>query len=122
MEKEFKQIAEFFSPNDLDYQEKIINIFKWECLDIVFMGLSGIGSAFFYGLGKTAITMALSMSTLFLFRIPVLLILMYLVQMNYEACGVAMFTSNVLAGVISISISLIMIIKLPKMKKYKELF
>ncbi len=116
------QIAEFFSPNDLDYQEKIINIFKWECLDIVFMGLSGIGSAFFYGLGKTAITMALSMSTLFLFRIPVLLILMFLVQMNYEACGVAMFTSNVLAGVISISISLIMIIKLPKMKKYKELF
>ena len=116
------QIAEFFSPNDLDYQEKIINIFKWECLDIVFMGLSGIGSAFFYGLGKTAITMALSMSTLFLFRIPVLLILMFLVQMNYEACGVAMFTSNVLAGVISISISLIMIIKLPKMQKYKELF
>lgn len=116
------QIAEFFAPNDLDYQEKIINIFKWECLDIVFMGLNGIGCAFFYGLGKTGITMALSMSTLFAFRIPVLLLLMYVVKMNYEACGIAMFTSNVLAGLISFTISLIMIIKLPKIKKYKELF
>lgn len=117
-----EQIASFFAPNDTEYQTKIVNIFKWECMDIIFMGLNGIGMAVFYGFGKTKITMALSMSTLFVFRIPILLILMYLVQMNYEACGVAMFTSNLLSGSLSFILSLLFIIRMPKNKRYKSLF
>ena len=117
-----ENIASFFAPGDLEYQEKIVNIFKWECLDIIFMGLNGIGMAVFYGFGKTKTTMALSMSTLFAFRIPVLLLLMYVVKMDYEACGIAMFTSNLLTGVISFSIALIFILKMPKNSKYKMLF
>ncbi len=117
-----EQIASFFSPNDLDYQEKIVNIFKWECMDIIFMGLNGVGMAVFYGFGKTKITMALSMSTLFAFRIPVLLLLMYAVKMNYEACGVAMFASNFLSGTICLILSLIFILRMSKNKKYQNLF
>ena len=117
-----ENIASFFAPGDLEYQEKIVNIFKWECMDIIFMGLNGIGMAVFYGFGKTKTTMALSMSTLFAFRIPVLLLLMYVVKMDYEACGIAMFTSNLLTGVISFSIALIFILKMPKNSKYKMLF
>lgn len=115
-------IANFFAPGDLEYQEKIVNIFKWECMDIIFMGLNGVGMAVFYGFGKTRITMALSMSTLFAFRIPVLLFLMYVVKMDYEACGIAMFTSNLLTGVICFIISLIFILRMPKNTKYKMLF
>ncbi len=117
-----EQIATFFSPDDLDYQTKIVNIFKWECMDIIFMGLNGVGMAVFYGFGKTRITMALSMATLFAFRIPVLLLLMYVVKMNYESCGIAMFTSNLLSGSISFILSLIFILKMPKNKKYQSLF
>lgn len=117
-----EQIAMFFAPNDIEYQKMIINIFKWECLDIVFVGLSGVASAVLYGLGKTKITMALSMSTLFLYRIPTLLILTYLVKMNYEACGIAVFTSNTINGIIAFSIVTTFIIRLPKMSKYSYLF
>lgn len=116
-------IALFFAGSDnKEYQQIIVDIFSWECMDIVFMGLNGVGMAVFYGFGKTRVTMALSMSTLFLFRIPTLLILMYVIKMNYVACGVAMFISNFITGVLSLILSLIFIIKLPKNKKYIELF
>lgn len=116
------QIASFFAPSDAAYQEMIANIFKWECMDIIFMGLSGAAMSIFYGFGKTRVTMALSMATLFAFRIPTLLILIYGVQMNYEACGIAMFVSNTLAGIIGIGLCGVFLMRLQKNKKYQSLF
>ncbi len=117
-----ENIASFFAGNDLEYKEMIVNIFKWECMDLFFSGLSAAAASYFYGFGMTKITMALSMSTLFAFRIPTLVILMYAVKMNYEACGIAMFVSNTLSGIIAIIIALVMVLRLPKSKKYKNLF
>lgn len=115
-------IAGFFAKDDLLYKEMIVNIFKWECLDIIFMGLSGIGYTIFYGFGKTKITMALSMSTLFVFRIPTLLLLVYVVKMNYEACGVAMFVSNTAIGIICLVASIIFLSKLKNNPKYNLIY
>lgn len=117
-----ENIASFFAGNDLEYREMIINIFKWECLDIIFTGLSGVALAIFYGFGKTKITMSLSMANLFLFRIPTLLILINVVHYNYEACGIAMFVSNTFIGVISMGLVLYFLIRLPKSKKYSDMF
>lgn len=117
-----EKIAEFFAGNDTLYKEMIINIFKWECMDLFFSGLLAAAQSYFYGFGMTKITMALSMSTLFAFRIPTLVILMYGVKMNYEACGIAMFVSNTLSGIIGITIALVMVLRLPKNSKYKSLF
>lgn len=117
-----ENIAEFFAGDDQAYKEMIINIFKWECMDLFFSGLTAAAQSYFYGFGMTKITMAISMSTLFAFRIPTLLILMYGVKMNYEACGIAMFVSNTLTGIIAIAITLVMVLRLPRSKKYKCLF
>lgn len=95
-------IAQFFAPGDSLYQEMIVNIFTWECLDLVFIGFGGISNALFNGFGKTNITMVFSMLRLFAYRIPVLLFLMYVVGMDYTACGIAMFGSNFLSGGIEI--------------------
>jgi len=115
-------IASFFAPKDLEYQEMISNIFKWECLDIAFTGLSGASCAIFYGFGKTKITSFTSMLNLFGFRLPTIMFLMYVVHMNYEACGVAMFTSNTLTGIITFVWCFIFMKKLNKNPKYKSLF
>ncbi|MGM9971567.1 MAG: MATE family efflux transporter [Anaeroplasmataceae bacterium] len=115
-------IAKFFADDDLIYKDMIVNIFKWECLDICFMGLNGIAMSIFYGFGMTKITMSLSMATLFAFRIPILLMLMKVIKMNYEACGVAMFISNVLTGIISITICIGFLILMKKKDKYSYLF
>ncbi len=117
-----EEVAKFFAPDDALYQEMIVNIFKWECLDIIFTGIQAVGLSIFYGFGKTRITMALSMAQLFAFRIPTLLIGIYWIHMNYEACGVAMFVSNALTGSIAFILALIFILKMQNMKKYKDLF
>ncbi len=116
------EIANFFAPNDIEYQEMIVNIFKWECLDIVFTGIQAVGLSIFYGFGKTKITMSLSMSQLFLFRIPVLLISIYWLHIDYEACGIAMFSSNALTGSIAFIMAVIFILRLNKNPKYSDLF
>ena len=115
-------VAGFFAGSDMEYKKIIVEIFKWECLDVFFTGIAGASNALFYGFGKTKITSFMSMLNLFGFRLPTLMILMYAVDMNYEACGVAMFVSNTLAGIITFTICLIFILKLPKNNKYSNLF
>ncbi len=115
-------IARFFAPDDPIYQEMINNIVKYERLDIIFMGVQGAATAVFYGFGKTKTTMAISMSTLFVFRIPSLLLMMYVLNVNYEACGIAMLFSNLMTGTIAIIIATIFIIHLPKSSRYAYLF
>lgn len=95
-------IAVFFAPKDPVYQQMIVTIFSWECLDVLFLGLSGVSNAVFNGMGKTKVTMSFSMLRLFGLRIPVLLFLMHVVGMDYAACGVAMFVSNVVPGLVEI--------------------
>ena len=115
-------VAGFFAGSDMEYKKIIVEIFKWECLDVFFTGIAGASNALFYGFGKTKITSFMSMLNLFGFRLPTLMILMYAVDMNYEACGVAMFVSNTLAGIITFTICLIFILRLPKNNKYSNLF
>lgn len=95
-------IAAFFAPHDELYQEMIVNIVAWECLDVLFMGFSGVSGAVFNGMGRTKMSMLISMVRLFVLRIPVLLFLMHVVGMDYTACGVTMFVSNVVSGVMGL--------------------
>ena len=115
-------VASFFSGDDLEYRKIIVEIFKWEILDVFFTGIAGASNAIFYGFGKTRITSIMSMVILFAFRLPTIMFLMYVVKMNYEACGIAMFVSNTLAGIITFTLCLIFMIKMPKNKKYESLF
>ncbi len=115
-------VAGFFDGNDEEYRTIIVNIFKWECIDVFFTGISGASNSIFYGFGKTRVTSIMSMVNLFGFRLPTLMILMYGVKMNYEACGIAMFVSNTLAGIITFNLCLIFMLRLKNNYKYKSLF
>ncbi len=115
-----ESVASFFAPNSALYQEMIINIFAWECFDIAFLGFSHTANALFNGFGKTKATMVFSMVRLFGLRVPVLLLLMHVVKMDYSACGVAMFASNTIIGIIQLAASALYCIKLDK--HHPELF
>ena len=115
-------VAGFFAGGDEEYRIIIVEIFKWECIDVFFTGIAGASNAIFYGFGKTKITSVMSMVNLFAFRLPTLMILMYGVKMNYEACGIAMFVSNTLAGIITFSLCLNFMLKMAKKPKYESLF
>ena len=109
-------IAAFFAPKDALYQKIIIAIFSWECLDVLFLGFLSVANAVFNGTGKTKMTMVFSLIQLFCLRIPILLLLMQIVRMDYTACGVAMFSSNFLSGMIAL---LFAVVFLKKLTKYK---
>ena len=115
-------VASFFAGSDSDYKEIIVNIFKWEILDVLFTGIAGASNAIFYGFAKTRITSVMSMVNLFAFRIPTIMFLMYVIHYNYEACGIAMFVSNTLAGIITFTICLIFMLRIEKNEKYTDLF
>lgn len=119
-----EQVAAFFAPNSTEYQEMIVNIFAWECLDIAFLGFSHTANALYNGFGKTKATMLFSMVRLFGLRVPVLLFLMHVVDMDYSACGVAMFVSNTVIGVIQLVASTAYCMKLekhhPELKQCQE--
>jgi len=115
-----EHVAAFFAPNSVEYQEMIVRIFTWECFDIAFLGFSHTANAVFNGFGKTKATMAFSMIRLFGLRVPVLLFLMHVVKMDYSACGVAMFASNTIIGIIQLVASALYCIKLNK--HHPELF
>ena len=115
-----EQVAAFFAPNSLQYQEMIVNIFAWECFDIAFLGFSHTANALFNGFGKTNATMVFSMVRLFALRVPILLFLMHVVNMDYSACGVAMFASNTLIGIIQLASAVVYYVRLEK--NYPELF
>lgn len=95
-------IAAFFAPGDALYQKMIVAIFSWECLDVLFLGFTSVANAVFNGTGRTKVTMIFSLARLFALRIPVLLFLMYVVKMDYTACGIAMFVSNAVSGLAEI--------------------
>ena len=115
-------VAKFFAGNDEEYRVIIVNIFKWEILDVLFTGIAGASNAIFYGFAKTRITSVMSMVNLFGFRIPTIMLLMYVVHYNYEACGIAMFVSNTSAGLITFTLCLIFMLRIQKNEKYKPLF
>lgn len=115
-----EQVAAFFAPNSKEYQEMIVNIFAWECFDIAFLGFSHTANALFNGFGKTKATMVFSMVRLFGLRVPVLLFLMHIVKMDYSACGVAMFASNTIIGIIQLTASALYCVRLRK--HHPELF
>ena len=115
-------IAKFYAGDDELYKKYIVTIFKWECLDLIFTGIAAASNAIFYGFGKTKITSAMSMINLFVFRLPTLIFLMYVIKMDYESCGVAMFVSNTSAGIITAAICLIFMLKIENNIKYKSLF
>ena len=115
-------VAGFFAGGNEEYRIIIVEIFKWECLDVFFTGIAGASNSIFYGFGKTRVTSIMSMVNLFAFRLPTLMILMYGVKMNYEACGIAMFVSNTAAGIITFSLCLAFMLKMAKKPKYESLF
>ena len=49
-------------------------------------------------------------------------IFIYVFKINYEACGIAMFTSNAITGTLAFVFALIFIIRMDKSDKYKDLF
>ena len=77
-----------------EFMEIIQRIFVYDSVSCLGIAIGGAGMDFLLGLGKTRITLLMNFLKIFVFRIPVLLILQLLIADGATALGVMMMISN----------------------------
>lgn len=97
-----QQISSMFSQNDPEFQRLIMKIFRFEAMGFVPLGINAAVMALLYGLGKTKISLLISMSRVFVFRVPVLWLLQNFTNLGSESVGIVMMVSNISVAFIAI--------------------
>jgi Na+-driven multidrug efflux pump len=113
-------LAEIFARSkdsfDQTFCDMIVDIHRYEMMGYITLGLASAADAFLIGMGRAKTVMLLNVSRVFLFRVPVLLLLQKFTNMGPEAVGVTMMTSNVSTGIVSFIVVLPTLIKTRKME------
>lgn len=114
------QLVGLYARNDAEYAELISNIFKYERLGIVALGVNSAVLGLLYGFGYTKVSMILNLARVFVFRIPSLWILQNYTTLGSESVGIAMMISNISIGVMALVSAVVSIIVIKKKIKEKE--
>lgn len=104
-----QQISGMFSENDPEFQRLIMKIFRFEAMGFVPLGINSAVMALLYGLGKTKISLLISMSRVFVFRVPVLWFLQNFTNLGSESVGIVMMVSNISVAFVAILAAAIVI-------------
>lgn len=111
------EIIGIFARGDLEFAKEIKNIFQYERYALVTLTIASASMGFLYGFGYTKLSLMINFMRLFAFRIPILYFLQNFTNLGSTGVGIAMMVSNVLVGVLSLSVALIVIWKLKRGKK-----
>ena len=108
------QLIAIFSRGDIEFAKEIKSIFQYERYALITLTISSASLGFLYGFGYTKLSLVINFMRLFAFRIPILYGLQRFTNLESQGVGIAMMTSNLLAGILSLSIALIVIWKMKK--------
>lgn len=96
-------ILSVFSKGDASYAELIRQIFSLEMLSNVFLAVHAAVMALLYAFGRTKLTLLINFSRLFVFRLPILIILQQFSMIpSGVAMGLVMMVSNGLTGIFAL--------------------
>ncbi len=105
-------ISLYFADGNADKAALINKIFSYERIGIIALGVNAAVNGLIYGIGYTKLSMVCNLSRLFVFRIPVMLIMINCFpQMGAESLGIAMLISNVGIGLMSVVIGIVCLLK-----------
>lgn len=96
------QISSIFAKDNQIFQKLISDVYRYEAIGAVPLGISAAIMALLYGYGYTKLTLVINFARVFVFRIPVLYYLQNFTQMGSRSVGIVMMVSNVATGVMSI--------------------
>ena len=102
-------LARFFDSGSADFHHEIMQVYRFEALGAVPLGVNAAVMALLYGLGKTKLTLLLNFSRVFIFRIPVFWFLQNYTDLGSASTGAVMMISNLLTGIAAIIIGMIVI-------------
>ena len=102
-------ISGFFDGNDEAFHQMIMDVYRFEALGAITLGINASVLALLYGLGKTRLTLAINFSRVFIFRIPVLWFLQKYTDFGSESVGIVMMVSNISVGVVAVIVAFFVI-------------
>lgn len=97
---------------DAAFEETISTIFAFDAISCIGVAVNGAGMDFLLGLGRTKVTLLLNFLKIFVFRIPVLLLLQLVISDGAKALGIMMIASNCGAAIPTTIICIIVARKL----------
>lgn len=106
------QISGIFARDNLAFQTLISDIYRYEALGAIPLGITAAVMALLYGFGYTKLTLVINFARVFVFRIPVLYYLQNCTDMGSRSVGIVMMVSNVSTGIISAIIAFYVIRKI----------
>ena len=95
-------ISRFFAGKDAAFQEMIKGIYRYEAWGAIPLGINATVLSLMYGFGKTRVTLFMNFCRIFLFRVPVLILLQRFTDYGSESAGIVMGVSNFLSGVLAL--------------------
>jgi rhamnogalacturonyl hydrolase YesR/Na+-driven multidrug efflux pump len=110
------------------FAKMISEIFFYEKLGIVTLGINSAVLGLLYGYGYTRLSMVINIARVFVFRIPSLWFCQQVLHMtssdlskgDYKALGYAMGFSNICIGIVAIITGIAVILRIKKMQREKE--
>ncbi|MBO6302979.1 MAG: MATE family efflux transporter [Ruminiclostridium sp.] len=94
-------LSSLFSGQDEEFRILIKEVYGYEALGAVTLGINAAVMALLYGFGYTKLTLLLNVMRVFVFRIPVLWFLQNFTDIGSESVGIVMMVSNVSVGLCS---------------------
>lgn len=107
-------ISGLFDGNDAIFHGMIMEVYRFEALGAITLGINAAVMALLYGLGKTRLTLAVNFSRVFIFRIPVLWFLQKYTGFGSESVGIVMMVSNISVGIVAVIVAFFVIRRLKK--------
>lgn len=101
-----EQISCFFAKNHEEFSRMIQEIYRFEALGAIPLGINAAVQGLLYGFGKTKTTLIINFSRVFVFRIPVLWALQRFTSLGSVSAGIVMGVSNVSIGILSLGIGI----------------
>lgn len=102
-------LAGWFDGGDPLFHQLIMDVYQYEALGVLTLGINASVMSLLYGLGKTKLTLAINFSRVFIFRIPVLWALQRFTELGAESVGIVMLVSNVSVGVVAAIVAVVVI-------------
>ena len=99
------QLAGLFAGDNAEFAEMIKQIYRFEAVGAIPLGVNAAVMALLYGFGKTRVTLVMNFCRVFLFRVPVLWALQQFTDLGNVSAGMAV--SNVASGVLAAVVGVI---------------
>lgn len=95
------QISVLFAGDNAEFAAMIREIYLYEAMGAIPLGINAAVMALLYGFGRTNLTLVMNFCRVFLFRVPVLWSLQQFTDLGNVSAGIVMAVSNIASGVLA---------------------